>query len=138
MYLQRLAANPPPAPPTAAPGAPPIYYTLEQPPPDNWIPMVPVQTPQGGLYLRRGVMESGSAAVNLAARALILEPGQPFFVADRSVPRSGVLVDRYFRYTRGSDGTIFLWLARKSSQGRGEGWSGLRYDAVRDATPAGS
>ncbi len=138
MYLQRLAANPPPPPPTAAPGAPPIYYTLEQPPPDNWIPMVPVQTPQGGLYLRRGIMESGSAAVNLAARAIILEPGQPFFVADRSVPRSGVLVDRYFRYTRSSDGSVFLWLARKSGAGRGEGWSGLRYDTVRDATPAKS
>ena len=48
MYLQRLAANPPPPPPRATAGAPPIYYTLEQPPPDNWIPMVPVQTPSGG------------------------------------------------------------------------------------------
>jgi hypothetical protein len=137
MYLQRLAANPQ-TPPPASPGAPPIYYTLEQPPPDNWIPMVPVQTPAGGLYLRRGIVESGSPAVNLAARAVLLEPGQPFFVADRSVPRSGALVTRYFRYTRGSDGTVFLWLARKSSAGRGEGWSGLRYDTVRDATPSGA
>ncbi len=138
MYLQRLAANPPPPPPTATPGAPPIYYTLEQPPPDNWIPMVPVQTPGGGLYLRRGLMSSGSPAVDLHARALVLEPGQPFFVTDRSVPRSGVRVDRYFRYTRGSDGRNFLWLARKSAVGGGQGWSGLRYDTVRDATPSRS
>jgi len=41
-------------------------------------------------------------------------------------------VDRYFRYTRSSDGTIFVWMARKSGLGRGEGWSGLRFDIVRD------
>ena len=58
----------------------------------------------------------------------MLEPEHPFFVADRIVSRSGVLVRRYFRYTRSSDGTIFVWLARKSEQGRGTGWSGLRFD----------
>ena len=132
MYLQRIANSPPPARPVATAGGPQIYYTLETPPPDNWIPMVPVQTPQGALYLRRGIMESGSASLNLQARALILEPLHPFFVADRTVSRSGVQVDRYFRYTRSSDGSIFLWLARKSGQGRGSGWSGLRFDLVRD------
>jgi hypothetical protein len=135
-YLQRIAHNPPPAPPTATAGGPQIYYTLEVPVPDNWIPMVPVQTPQGALYLRRGIMESGSPSVDLQARALILEPQHPFFVIDTSVPRSGVQVDRYFRYTRSSDGSIFLWLARKSGQGEGSGWSGLRFDIIRDMAPA--
>lgn len=135
MYLQRIAKNPPPSPPVATDGGPQIYYTLEKPVPDNWIPMVPVQTPQGALYLRRGIMESGSPSVNLQARALVLEPQHPFFVTDRAIPRSGVLVDRYFRYTRSSDGTIFLWLARKSAQGKGSGWSGLRFDIVRDMAP---
>jgi len=132
MYLQRITKNPPPPPPVATAGGPQIYYTLETPVPDNWIPMVPVQAPQGALYLRRGIMESGSPSVNLQARALILEPQHPFFVADRAVPRSGVQVERYFRYTRSSDGSVFLWLARKSGQGRGPGWSGLRFDIVRD------
>lgn len=136
MYLQRIAKNPPPPPPVATAGGPQIYYTLETPVPDNWIPMVPVQTPQGALYLRRGIMESGFPSVNLQARAHILEPQHPFFVPDSAVPRSGVLVDRYFRYTRSSDGTIFLWLARKSGQGKGSGWSGLRFDIVRDMTPS--
>jgi hypothetical protein len=130
MYLQRMKNTPPPGPPTATAGGPPIYYTLETPVPDNWIPMVPVQTPQGALYLRRGIMASGSPSVNLQARALILEPQHPFFVVDRAVPRSGVQVDRYFRYTRSSDGTIFVWLARTSGQGKGSGWSGLRFDIV--------
>lgn len=135
MYLQRIKNTPPPGPPPATAGEPPIYYTLETPVPDNWIPMVPVQTPQGALYLRRGIMESASPAVNLQARALILEPQHPFFVVDRAVPRSGVKVDRYFRYTRSSDGTIFVWLARTSGAGKGSGWSGLRFDIVRDLKP---
>jgi hypothetical protein len=134
MYLQRIAQNPPPPPPTATAGGPQIYYTLETPVPDNWIPMVPVQAPSGALFLRRGIMDSGSAGVDLAARAVILEPQHPFFVADRAVPRSGLVVDRYFRYTRSSNGTIFLWLARKSGVGTGSGWSGLRFDTVRDLT----
>jgi hypothetical protein len=134
MYLQRLAANPPPGPPAATPGGAPIYYTTEIPPPDNWIPMVPVQTPTGALYLRRGIMESGSPIVSLQARAAILEPQHPFFVVDRAVPRSGVQVQRYFRYTRGADGSSYLWLARKAGVGAGSGWSGLRFDVVRDTS----
>jgi len=136
MYLQRIKNNPPPPPPTATAGGPQIYYTLETSVPDNWIPMVPVQTPQGALYLRRGIMESGSAGVNLQARALVLEPQHPFFVVDHAVPRSGVQVDRYFRYTRSSDGTIYVWQARTSGQGKGSGWSGLRFDIVRDMAPS--
>jgi hypothetical protein len=136
MYLRRVEANPPPGPREATPGGPQIYYTMETVPPDNWIPMVPVQTPEGGLYLRRGTMEipdsSSSGFTDLKARALVLEPDHPFFVADHVVLRSGVRVNRYFRRTRSSDGTTFVWLARKSGLGRGPGWSGLKFDIVRD------
>src|SRR5947209_1980105 len=43
-YLERIKADPPPPPPAATPGGPKIYYTLETPPPDNWIPLVPVRS----------------------------------------------------------------------------------------------
>jgi hypothetical protein len=132
-YLDRLRANPPAPPPTATPEGPQIYYTLEIPVPDNWIPMVPEQTAQGALYLRRGTMEipTSTGILKIAPRALILEPGQPFFVADRVVSRAGVQVERYFRRTRSSDGSTFLWMARKSGPGQGLGWSGLGFDVVR-------
>jgi hypothetical protein len=68
----------------------------------------------------------------ILARAVVLEPSHPFFLADRVLPRSGLQVNRYFRRTRSSDGTTFLWLARKSELGLGPGWSGLRFDLVRD------
>jgi len=133
LYQQRLKDSPPPAPLPIVAGGPAITYTLETPPPDNWIPMVPVLSPANELYLRRGTMEipTQDGFIKLQARGAILEPQHPFFVTDRAVPRSGTQVDRYFRYTRSSDGTIFVWLARRSGQGRGSGWSGLRFDLVQ-------
>ncbi len=138
LYLRRVRNDPPPPPPVAQAGGPKIYYTLETSVPDNWIPLVPVQSPQGELFLRRGTMEIATAGgfVNLKPHALILEPQRPFFVADRTVSRAGVLVDRYFRRTRSGDGSTFVWMARKSAQGRGPGWSGLRFDIVRDLAKA--
>ena len=136
MYLERIKADPPPAPPVATANGPKIYYTIETPVPDNWIPMVPVLSPQGQLLLRRGTMEIPTSAglQKLKARAEILEPEHPFFLADRVVPRAGVLVDRYFRRTRSADGSTFVWMARRSGVGKGPGWSGLRFDIVRNMT----
>lgn len=133
-YLERVKENPPPPPPKATAGGPKIYYTLEVPVPEYWIPMVPVQTAQGALYLRRGTMEipTSTGPIFVKGRALILDPGLPFFVADRMIPQAGRLADRYFRRTRSYDGTTYLWMARKSGAGRGIGWSGLRFDVVQD------
>jgi hypothetical protein len=133
MYLERIKTDPPPAPPVATPNGPKVYYTIERPVPDNWIPMVPVHSPQGQLLLRRGTMEIPTAAglQKLRARAEILEPEHPLFLADRVVPRAGVLVDRYFRRTRSPDGTTLVWMARKTGVGKGSGWSGLQFDLVR-------
>ena len=101
--------------------------------------MVPVQSPQGELLpapRHDGDSRRRGRSQLLKARALLLEPEHPFFVADRVVSRAGVQADRYFRCTRSSDGTIFVWLARKSGPGRGPGWSGLRFDIVRHMTSA--
>jgi hypothetical protein len=133
-YLQRLETNPAPPPPQAVAGGPQIYYSVEQSAPDNWIPMVPVQTAAGALYLRRGTMEipTTEGLQYITARALVLTPGQPFFLADRTLPPTGIIVDRYFRRTRAMDGTTYLWMARKSGPGSGPGWSGLRFDLLKN------
>lgn len=138
-YLARLKEQPLSGPPQAAANGPQIYYTLETPVPDNWIPMIPVQSPQGELFLRRGTMEipkSGGGFELLKARAVILEPEHAFLVADRVISRAGLLADRYFRRTRSPDGSTFVWLARKSGPGTGPGWSGLRFDIVRQMAQA--
>ena len=138
-YLARLKEQPLPSAPQAQPGGPQIYYTLETPVPDNWIPMVPVQSPQGELFLRRGTMEipiGGGTFQLLKARAVLLEPQHAYLVADRVISRAGLLADRYFRRTRAADGATFVWLARKSGPGTGPGWSGLRFDIVQPMSPA--
>jgi hypothetical protein len=138
-YLARLKEQPLPPAPQAQPGGPQIYYTLETPVPDNWIPMVPVQSPQGELFLRRGTMEipiGGGTFQLLKARAVLLEPQHAYLVADRVISRAGLLADRYFRRTRAADGATFVWLARKSGPGTGPGWSGLRFDIVQPMSQA--
>lgn len=139
-YLRWLQVNPAPAAPQATTGGPQVYYTVEIPVPNNWIPMVPVQTAQGALYLRRGTMEipTSSGIVPVTARALLLDSGKPFFVADHIIPRSGILADRYFRRARSSDGSTYLWMARRTASGTGPGWSGLRFDIVQDKEPVSS
>jgi hypothetical protein len=93
-------------PRTPTPGGPDIYYRLETPVPDNWIAMVPVLAPDGGLYYRRGIVERPAAAgppIPILARGVVLETGDPFFVTDQAIPRAGADVSRRFRRARWSD-----------------------------------
>lgn len=137
MYLQTVQPKQYSGP-NYTPGGPEIYYTIEMTPPYNWIPLVPVQSLEGAPYLRRGALAipdptSPNGFKPLPAQALILEPNSPFFfVVDHAVSRAGRQVSRYFRRTRSFDGSTLLWIARKSGIGRGMGWSGLRFDLVRD------
>ncbi len=135
-FLQNPAASSSGAPAHTA-GGPDIYYGIENLPPFNWVPMVPVVSNQGAPYLRRGALEipdptDATKIVTLKAHALILDPNSPFYVVDHAVPRAGTRVSRYFRFTRSFYGTSYLWQARKSGLGAGVGWSGLRFDTVRD------
>src|SRR5262249_38968889 len=129
-YRQRIAKNPPPGPPTAKPGGPDIYYLAGTTVPDNWIPLVPVTGPGSSLWLRRGLMDHHEEPGLVTVRAEVLEPGQPLFMRNHVISRSGVEVTRYFRRTRWTDGSTFLWLARRTRPGRGEGYSGLAFDLI--------
>jgi hypothetical protein len=132
-YLARLNSNGPPASTPAPPGSPPVAYTLEQPVPDNWIPLIPVRTPEGALMFRRGTMEipTASGPVRLQPHTSILEPGMPYFLTDRVITPAGVTVQQYLRRTRTPDGSTLAWTARRSGPGQGSGWSGLRFDFLR-------
>jgi hypothetical protein len=138
-YLRRLEEHPPPGPGYRTADGPDIRYLLGRTVPDSWIPLVPVKTNQRGLLLRRGLMQApvwtGPAEdqftlTDIHARGRVLEPWQPFYLNDESVPRAGVEVSRLFRRARTSDGSTFLWLARRARIGRGEGSSGLEWDVV--------
>jgi hypothetical protein len=135
-YLARLRLNllGQPAQPSAS--GPGISYTLEYPVPDNWIPMIPVLTQGGSLVLRRGTMDipgPGGTVVQLRPHSSILEPGAPFYLTERVVSPTGIAVRKYFRRTRATDGTTFAWVGRLTTPGSGPGWSGLKFDFLRNA-----
>ncbi|HEV2773079.1 MAG TPA: hypothetical protein VGV57_09700 [Thermoleophilaceae bacterium] len=46
------------------------------------------------------------------------------------VPRTGARVTRLWQQGRAANGATHLWLGRRRDLGRGEGSSGLRFDAV--------
>lgn len=140
-YLTRLRTDPSVTPPPPAPASPDIAYTLEQPPPDNWIPFVPVLTQAGELVLRRGTMDipgPGGTVIQLTPHAAILQPGTPYYLTDRVVTPIGVEARRYLRRTRWTDGSTLVWMARLSGPGRGPGSSGLKFDFLRAAETGGA
>jgi hypothetical protein len=49
---------------------------------------------------------------------------------EEEVPRAGARVRRAYRSARWIDGSSHLWLGRTKTTGRGEGSSGLRFDAL--------
>jgi len=115
-----------------------IYYVFQTTVPDNWIPLLPVQSPRGGRYFRRGYIPSRTGDTPIAARTAILDPGRPYFVNDHAVPGDGIDVRRYFRRARWLNGETVIWMARRTGHGRGPGWSGLAYDLIvpKGKTPA--
>ena len=53
-----------------------------------------------------------------------------YILNESEIPRTGVRLTRAYQYTRWTDGSTHLWVGRRKRPGRGEGSSGLRFDAV--------
>ena len=83
----------------------------------------------------RSATTFGVPCASSTTAAVVLQPGRPFVVDDRTVPIAGLETNRYFRCARTPDGSTVLRLARRSAPGLGQSWSGLRFDAVRDMAP---
>lgn len=121
----RRAAEPVP---TAKSDGAPVKYRLAATPPEHWIPLVPVaEDSNGRVRLRRGrvVGPDGSAP---APRGRLLETGEPLSLREEEVPRAGARVTRAWQHARWSDGSTHVWIGRRKGVGRGEGFSGLRFD----------
>ncbi|MGP4091109.1 hypothetical protein ACTWQJ_42905, partial [Streptomyces sp. KR55] len=128
-----------------------LIYRLMSPVPVNWIPFEPVATvpptdPAYDLAFERRVLQRTVPGVGDAPpvlervhpRGLLLrsDPSQPveseppLRIVEEEIPRDGAVVTRAFQYARWCGGTSFLWMGRARRAGRGEGSSGLRYDAA--------
>jgi hypothetical protein len=133
------AAAPQGAPPAGAerPADPdaPLRWQLTTDVPVHWFPFAP--DPSGAPKLRRLVVprvDDHGAPADVRPEGVILAPAD-LWVWQEEVPREGARVVRRHRMARGEDGRPYVWIARRSETGRGEGSSALRYD---DALPAGA
>ncbi len=118
-----------------------LIYRLMTPVADQWLPFVPVPTGQIATIAlerrtllrtlpdgsRREVHPRGLLLRTDLSRSIEDEP--PLRLHEEEVPREGVQVTRSFQYTRWLDGKRYLWVGRRKRIGRGEGSSGLRFDA---------
>ena len=110
-----------------------LTYRLGTTVPEYWIPLLPVQD-GASIRLKRGVIpeiEAGEVGRLLEPLGRILEPGRELLLQDEEVPREGVRVTRAYQYARWIDGSTYLWIGRRKQPGRGEGSSGLRFDAAQ-------
>lgn len=117
----------------AAPGDANLIYTLATEVPEHWIPLVPTLDPAtAAMRLRRAKMllHRGRELHELQPEGRILEPETDLRLHEEEVPRAGAHVTRAYQYTRWTDGSAYLWMGRRKRPGRGEGWSGLRYDFI--------
>ena len=117
-----------PETPASATGGP--RYVLGETVPAHWRPFIPAHVPGSvrSIRLQRARLP-GQAQQPLGA---VLDVAAPYFVAEEEVPRAGRRITRGFQRARWIDGTTFLWLGRAAPFGRGEGSSGLVFDAVEE------
>jgi len=110
-----------------------IRYVLGTTVPKNWIPFIAVHQ-EGSvseIRLQRARMVGGDPPRG----RLLREPGSPYFIEEEEVPRTGAYVERSWQRARWIGGRTFVWIGRKKTAGRGEGWSQLVFDQVVDLQP---
>jgi hypothetical protein len=117
-------------PPTTADENVKIRYVLGTTVPKNWIPFIAVHA-EGSvseIRLQRARMVGGDPPRGF----LLREPRSPYFVEEEEIPRAGVFVERSWQRARWIDGRTFVWVGRRKTAGRGEGWSQLVFDQIVD------
>jgi hypothetical protein len=118
-------------------------YLLMSNVPENWIPFLVAadQTGQDTILQKGAMLTADPVTKNpepVYPRGIILEPTNDiYFVRDEEVPREGTILTRKFKFARWIDGSGFLWMGRTRTVGKGEGLSGLRFDAIMDDPTGG-
>ncbi len=124
-----------------------ILYRLATSVPEHWIPFVAVPARPNQAASRFEIQLERRALVRtlfdgtrelVQPRGLLLrtdptmnaENEPPLRLEEEEVPREGIVVERRIQYARWMGGRAFVWLGRSKKVGRGEGASGLRFDAI--------
>jgi hypothetical protein len=135
---------PPPDDPRA-----PIRYRVMSAVPENWIPLIPVHVDGDNreIQLQRAAMPrvlegDPDPPAKVAPRTVLLregldrDPRERYFLHEEEVPRTGVTLTQSFQRTRWYGGRVVTWLGVRKQVAQRTGGSGLRFDYLRDTTPA--
>jgi hypothetical protein len=114
---------------STAPASGPLTYRLFSPVPDYWNPML-LERSSGEVRFQIKGLEDVQGALLAPYRE-----HPDLRLHEEEVPRSGVRITRSYQYARWSDGSGHLWIGRTKQPGRGEGYSGLKYDFLELASP---
>jgi hypothetical protein len=106
-----------------------LDYRLQLGVPEHWIPYLPRTSGYRSIELAQGRMRRADGTLVPPVGVLLNEPAAGL-LADAEVPREGVLVRRVPVLARRADGSYERWTARRVTLGRGEGTSGLAFDAA--------
>jgi hypothetical protein len=110
-----------------------IRYVLGTTVPDNWIPFIPVHIAGSvtEIQFQRATMAGAKGPLG----QILTENPAPYYINEEQIPRSGVIVSRSFKRARWFNGRTYLWLGRSKVNGKGEGWSNLKFDQIVDIPP---
>jgi hypothetical protein len=119
-----------------------LDYLIQTNVPARWIPLVPVRTSGRAFRLVRGALTAVDAAgvrreIPPRSRLLADVGNQRFWVHEEEVPREGARLLRRPASARLTDGRMVRWIGRRLRVGRGEGTSGLAFDAALPRRPGG-
>jgi hypothetical protein len=125
-------AAPAPTPAAAAP-----LYRLASVIPPHWVPLLPMRVDAEGREVRLAraatLAPDGSRRLVRAEGRLLIDPAAPtapLLIHEEEVPREGARVRRTYQSARWLDGRLVVWAGHRKNVGRGEGSSGLAFDAI--------
>ena len=126
---------------SAAPAATPAdaapLYRLASVIPPHWVPLLPMRVDAEGREVRLAraatLAPDGSRRLVRAEGRLLIDPAAPnapLLIHEVEVPREGARVRRTYQSARWLDGRLVVWAGHRKNVGRGEGSSGLAFDAI--------
>ncbi|HMI82544.1 MAG TPA: hypothetical protein VK550_00555 [Polyangiaceae bacterium] len=132
--LARVARPEPPVPTDGA-----WLYRLSTTVLDHQVPLVPVRTDDGALYLQRGRLATAAQSASVTTRGAlgeILESGKPLLISDAEVPTTGMRVTRSWQMARTQAGKPVVWVGRRKTAAPPRRSPALVFDEV--SKPAGA
>ena len=107
---------------------PEIKYVLGTTVPANWIPFIPVHIESNSpeMRLQRAKLPAAKAPMGV----LLTEKPAPYFIDEKTLDSTGLLVSRTPQLARYINGASCLWIGRKKEAGKGLGWSNLKFDQI--------